>query len=139
MAIMDKACHAIAVDDHLGGHAPQAEEIDLLTIELEHLVVRIGQTNKRHRVFTPEALELLLIFWSNDDHNCIAVDKLLIVLAQLRHMLSAEWSLEAPVEDQDYGFTRPEVTQVDRLAVHVGKFEIWCDLVQFYSAHLDIS
>jgi hypothetical protein len=44
------------------------------------------------------------------------VQKLIIVLAQLRHMLLAEWSLESAVENQQHVFLAAQISQGENLA-----------------------
>ena len=44
--VVHKACDAFLVDQHLGGHAPQFEEVHLLPIELQYAGFRVWKPDE---------------------------------------------------------------------------------------------
>jgi len=100
MPIMDMPDQAFFVNDHLGWHASQLEQVDLLPVTPENSGLRVGQSDKWQRIFLPILGEGCLVLRSDDDHFGLAGAKFMIVLAQLRHVPAAEWSHKAAVEDQ---------------------------------------
>jgi len=100
MPIMDIPDQAFFVNDHLGWHASQLEQVDLLAVTPENSGLRVGQSDKWQRIFLPVFAEGCLVFRPDDDHYGLAGGKFLIILAQLRHVPAAEWSHKAAVENQ---------------------------------------
>ena len=94
---MNKTHFSLFVDEDLCGHASQLEQIDFLPVELEHLACRIGQADEGQFIFRPIEPEISRLLRPNDDNLGIALNKLLIVLAQLRQMRLAKWSKEATI------------------------------------------
>ncbi len=95
---MNEADYPLPVDDHLGGHPTQLEQVNLLPIQLQYAGLWIRQPSERKIVFAPVGRKSPLIFWTDHHDARLALDKFLIVLAQLRHMPLAEWSDEPSVE-----------------------------------------
>jgi hypothetical protein len=67
----------------------------------------IGQADKGQGFFLPIGRKTSGIFGADHYDGNIAGYKLVIVLAQLRHMLLAEWSLKGAIENQQYVFLTP--------------------------------
>ena len=101
VAIVDEARHARLVHEHLSGHPSEFEELDLLPVELQYHVPRIGQTYERKLVLGPIASERTRTFRADHHYGRLASLKLGKVLAQLRQMRAAVWSREPTVEDEE--------------------------------------
>lgn len=99
MAIMDKPQDAGFVHQHLGRHAAELEEIDLLPVKLEYFLVGIGQTDEFQLVFCEILAESIRLFRSDGDDDGVSGFKLCEILMQLHHVPAAEGSDETTVED----------------------------------------
>lgn len=104
MPVVDKTRHSSLVNQHLGGHAAQLEQVDFLSVELEHAGFGVGQANKGQGFFLSVGCKTLGIFGSDHYDGNIAGYKLVIVLAQLRHLFLAEWSDKGAIENQQHIF-----------------------------------
>lgn len=135
MPVMDKTSDAGFIDDHLGRHAPELEEIDFLPVQLEHAGFWIGQTNKRQVVLAPVGGEGQSIFRPNHDDLSLATLKFLVVMAQLHHMLLAERSEKAPVENEQHIRLPAKIGQADQLIPEVLQGKIGCRGVNGYFWH----
>lgn len=113
---MDKTRHAGLINQHLGGHAAKLEQVDFLPVELEHAGFRVGQANKGQGFFLPVGRKTFGIFGADHYNGNVARYKLVIVLAQLRHMLLAEWSDKGAVENQQHVFLAAQISQAEDLA-----------------------
>jgi len=89
-------------------HASELEPFDGLPELPGKFVVGVRNADELHLVLIPEILELLRLIRTGYDDLCLSVDKLLIVLAQLRHVPAAVRSHQCPVENQNNMFL-PEV------------------------------
>jgi hypothetical protein len=98
IAVVHEAHDALLVNESLGGHTAEFEDLDLLAVALEHDVLGVGQAGEWQVVLGEIIGELLGVIRADDEDGRVAFAKLLIVLAQLRHVRAAEWSLEAAVE-----------------------------------------
>ena len=114
--VMNKARDSRLVDQHLGRHPSQFEQVDLLPIEFEYASGWVRQANKGQGFLLPVGGKGFGIFRANDHNFHIAGDKLLIVLAQLRHVRAAEWSGKGAVENQQHIFLSVKICQVDGFA-----------------------
>lgn len=97
---MRKTHPSFFIDNNLCRHAAELEQVDFLPIELEHAMLRIGQPDKRQLMLGPIFLKQLLALGANYQDFRVLLNKLLVISAQLRRMLLAEWSGEAAVENQ---------------------------------------
>jgi hypothetical protein len=52
-------------------------------------------------------------------------------------MLAAEWSGKGAIKDQQDIFLTAEIVQADHVAAVVSKAELWGDLIEGYSCHLN--
>ena len=84
----------------------------------------VWQADEGQVVFSPIFYERIFIFRANDENHSVFVLKFLVVLAQLRHMPTAERSDKAAVENQQHGLLTTEIGQSNLLAAKVGQFEI---------------
>ena len=121
---MDEAYHTLLIHHHLGWHASQLEQVDFLTVPVEHADTGIRQTDEGQVVFLPVRLELVLAFWADYDHLGLAGDKLVIVLAQLRHMRTAEWSGKTTVENHHHVLVAAEIRKAHWSAPEIGQCKI---------------
>jgi hypothetical protein len=119
MPVMHKARDALPVDHHLGRHASQLKQIDFLAVTLEHAGGGVRQADEGQCVLFPIRLELSRAFRSDDHDLRVAGYELIIVLAQLRHMRTAEWSHKATIENKQYVLTAAEISQAYRVAVEI--------------------
>lgn len=101
VTVMDIADPSFRIDDHLGGHPPQLEDIDLLAVQFQNRMLRIRKTDKRKIVLFKVLGEPVRRFRSDDHNNGIFFNEPLVFLAQLRHVLAAEGSEESPVHHQE--------------------------------------
>ena len=62
MTVMHETRHAGFVHDHLGGHAPQLEQVDFLPVQLEHAGFRVGQANEGQVMLPPIGFKSFGIF-----------------------------------------------------------------------------
>jgi hypothetical protein len=53
LAIVSVADPALLVHDHLGGHPPQLEEVDFLSVQLLHTVFGVGRPDERQLLLRP--------------------------------------------------------------------------------------
>ena len=136
MAVVDIAGDALLVDQDLGGHAAELEEVDLLAVELEDACLRVGQADKGQRLLLEVSGEGFGVFGADHDDFDIAGKELRVVLAQLRHVRAAEGSTKGAVEDQEDVLAAAEVLQADRIAVVVGQAEVGGCLVKGYTCQI---
>jgi len=99
---MHKARHANFVYDHLSRHPPQLEQVDFLSVQLEHAGFWVGQANKGQVMLLPIGLKGFGIFWPDHNYLRLPFDEFWVILAQLRHMPLAEWSDKGAVENQQH-------------------------------------
>jgi hypothetical protein len=96
--VVYKAGYTGLINEHLRRHPSELEQLDFLSVQLEHAVFGIGQANERQRFLLPVLGECSGIFGTNNKHFDVTGDKLGILLAQLRHVRAAERSHEAAIE-----------------------------------------
>ena len=97
---MNEAYDPFFIDEGLGGHTAEFEKLDLLAVLLEHAVIGIRQAGEGQVIFAEEVSEFLAVFGADDEDGRVPFAKLLVVLAQLRHVRAAEWSLETAIENK---------------------------------------
>jgi hypothetical protein len=124
MAIMRKPYPSLFVDDDLRRHAAELEQVDFLPIELEHAMLGVGQTDEWQFMIGPIILKEMLAFWANHDDLRVALNKLLVISAQLRHVLFAERSEEAAIEDQYNVFLAAKIGKPHGFIVEIIQREI---------------
>jgi len=123
---MDEAHDALLVDQSLGGHTAEFEDLDLLAVALEHDVFGIGQAGEGQVVLAEIIGELLGVFRTDDENGRVAFAKLFINLAQLRHVRAAERSLETTVENQQNVLLTLVVGERNRMTLVILQHEIGC-------------
>ena len=116
---MDVSYNPLLVDDQLCWHPSQFEPFDLLAVDAGNSMAGVSQSLKGNVVFLPIGLELISAVRADGDHNGISRDELIMILAQLRHVPAAEWSIEATVEDQHDMRVPGIVRDTDHLATRV--------------------
>ncbi len=136
VAVVHEARHPGFVDEHLGRHAAELEQLDLLPILLEDLVLGIRQPNERQVVLSPVSRERLGVLGAHDHYRRLPLLELLIVLAQLRHVPTAERSGETPIEHEEHVTLAPQVGKVEGPAAVVRKFEVGCWYIERDARHL---
>lgn len=117
MPIVNPAHNACLIDDRLGWHAPEFKDLDLLPIGFQHLMLGVSNPDEGQLVFAEVVFKSVLVVRSNDNHLGAAIDKYLVVLAQLRHMPAAEGSLEAAVEYEQYSFCTLERRELESISL----------------------
>ena len=100
MTIVHESRHARLIHDHLGGHAPQLEQVDFLPVQLEHAGLGVRQSHEGQTLLAPMRRKGSGVFWSHDKHLRLPFGKFTSVLAQLRQVTPAEWSNKATVEHE---------------------------------------
>jgi hypothetical protein len=78
--------------------------------------LRVGQAKKGQGFFLPVGCKTFGIFGADHYNGNVARYKLVIVLAQLRHMLLAEWPDKGAVENQQHVFLAAQISQAEDLA-----------------------
>ena len=81
MSITD---HAICIHHADQRHASQLEEVDFLLIASRHLVIRIGQADKRKLFISPILTEGVLAIRTNGKNLRTASRELFVLIAQAR-------------------------------------------------------
>jgi hypothetical protein len=83
------------------------------------VLLRVAQAGKWQTVCLPEGGGLLRVAHCHHDNFRTEGLKLLVVLSQLRYMLTAEWSAEVAQEDEDDGRTLPVIGEGDILSLFI--------------------
>jgi len=86
MSITD---HALPIHHADQRHASQLKEIDLLPITQRHLVIRIGQADKRKLLLIPILTKSILAIGTDGKNLCVAICKLSVLIAQARQLRAA--------------------------------------------------
>ena len=76
--------HALRIHHADQRHASQLEEIDLLPIAQRHLMIRIGQADKRKFMLIPILAECVLAIGTNGKNLRAAARELLVLITQAR-------------------------------------------------------
>jgi hypothetical protein len=108
----------------LRGLASELEKIHFLSVPLQHGMRWVGQADEGQLVLFPVHEKCLGALGSNHNHFRVLRDKLVIVLAQLRHVPAAERSEESAVEDQQNVFVSAKIRETDLVSVEVSQCEI---------------
>jgi hypothetical protein len=74
-------------------------------------------------------------FRTNHQNLNLLFHKLIVILAQLRHVPSAKRSHETAIEDQDYILAALEIRKTHGLTVEILQSKIRCFLVDGYFGH----
>jgi len=72
--------HALRVHHADQRHASQLEEIDLLPIAQRHLMIRIGQADKRKFLLSPILVECVLVIGTNGENFRAAARELFVLI-----------------------------------------------------------
>ena len=129
MPIMDETRHTSLIHQHLGRHAPEFEQVDLLAIQVQDGMPGIGEAGKGQVIIAEIFAECPGILRTNDQDRGFTLLKLCKGLAQLRHVRAAEWSHKPAVENEQ-NIPAKKLRKSDWLAMVVGQFEIWCRSIQ---------
>jgi len=89
------------IDQDLRRHPSQFEQVDLLPIQYQDTVFRVGQPAEGQFVLREVVRELRCTLRSDDEDDGTMPRELLVVLTQLREMRTAERSHEAAIEYQE--------------------------------------
>jgi len=122
VSIVNPAHEAFPVDDRLSRHAPEFEELDLLSVRLQHLMLWVSNSDKGQFVIAEVVFKRLWAVRSYDNDLGVVIDEGLVILAQLRHMPAAEGSLETAVKHQQDLFAsleRGKLKSVSPVVLHV--------------------
>jgi len=140
-AVVLVANHPFFIDYQLSRHAPQLEYFHFLPVQFRYGVIGVGQADEGHCVFVPPVREGLRILRADGDDLGASLNEFLILLTQLRHVLSAVRSNEAAVEDEDDVFSAFVAGELYLAAFAVAKLEIggWLGLDYLDIAHSSIS
>ncbi len=76
--------HALRIHHADQWHASHFEEIDLLSITQRHLMIQIGQADKRQLLLIPILAECILAIGTNGENLPAALRELLVLIAQAR-------------------------------------------------------
>jgi len=71
MAIVDIADLPLPVNDDLGRHASQFEQVDFLAVKLQHARLRVGQAGERQIVLIPIGLKRPAAFSGPTTTTCV--------------------------------------------------------------------
>lgn len=132
---MHVPCNALPVNDHLSGHTPKLEKVYLLAVKLQYTGLRVRQTDKRQVVLRKVSGKSLFVFWTDHKDGGFPLNKILKVLAQLRHVLLAEWSGKAAVEYQQDVLFPFVIREMDGLTLKILQGEIRGRGIQCYFWH----
>jgi hypothetical protein len=105
---VDEASDTRFIHENLCWQATEAEQPDLLTVQLQNAVAGVWQSGKGQIVFAEIGGKGLLILRTHNHYRRIPLHKRLVILAQLRQVLAAEGSEETAVEDQQDMLLPPE-------------------------------
>jgi hypothetical protein len=106
---MDEAHDPLFVHQDLGRHAAEFEDLYLLPVQLQDPVFGIWQTGKGQLMLAEIVGKFTGIFGPGDQNHHIPLDEFLLISAQLRQVRAAEWSVKAPVQDQQDVFLSLEL------------------------------
>lgn len=87
-------------------------------------MIRIRQTCKGQLIFFEVRFELLAVLRASDQNLDISFNESVIVAAQLRQVLPAERSFEAPVHDEQDVSLTPKLTEFDAISVEIPECKI---------------
>jgi len=110
---VSEASRAHSVDEDLCGHPAELEKVHFLAVEFEDGGCGIGEADEGKIVVAPIRSKGWCAFGPNDDNLALSIDKVLIVLAQLRQMRSAKGSEEAAVENEEHVFAATQGGQAE--------------------------
>lgn len=102
ISVMHIPKHAGLINKHLRGKSTQLERLDLLSIQPLNDVFRIRYPDKRQIFLQPVFLKKFGFLRSDNDYFCIRFYEVLIIPAQLRQILAAEWSGKSAIENQQH-------------------------------------
>jgi hypothetical protein len=121
--IVDEAHNALFVDDQLGRHAAEFEDLDLLTEQFKNCVAGVGQTNEVKIFFLPILLKCRSIFGTHHHDQGISRFEGLRRLTQLRHVLAAKGSSKAAIEDQQQVIAAL-IAELKGIPIRIGKLKV---------------
>ena len=137
ISIMLVAYHPVFINNELGGHAAELENLDLLPVLVGNLVAGVEQVDEGQLLFLTVVFYGLRIVRPDDQDFGAACAELSIILAQLRHVPAAVRSEHAPVENQDDVRFAAVVGKAHRTALDVGQGEVGSGCVGESGSHRD--
>ena len=114
---------SISINHHHEGHAPQFEEVHLLFVAQGHLVIGIGQSDKRQVLCPPIHRERRRPIRADGEDLGPSTCELRIVVAKARQLRAAVWSEEAAQKCEDDG-PATEIREADNPATCVANLKI---------------
>ncbi len=132
---MDIPKYPVLIDQHLCRQPAQLEQPDFLPIPLQHDMLWIGQAGERQVVFLPVITERIGALGADDNDSSILGLETIMVLTQLRHVLSAKRSDESPVEHGHHMFLAPHVRKGKVVSFKILQGEIWGKCIQLDFCH----
>lgn len=109
----------ININHHQGRQSSQFEQFYLLAVGIGHLMVRVGQPDKRVLLVTPGTNYLGVIFGANNHNLRIVINELLIIVAQLRQVRAAVRSGQATIEHQHHVLLSSKPRQRNGLSLNI--------------------
>lgn len=135
MPIVDETGDPIFIDGDLGGHAPKLEEVYFLPVALQDRVAGVGQANEWQGIGFPVQRKCQTVFRSNHQDHGVLFCEFVVILAQLRHVPSAEGSEKAAIENEQDVLLQVKICEADLIAVEIGQCEIGGGFVEFSTTH----
>ena len=114
---MNIAGDALLVDQHLGRHTAELEQLYFLPVFFENAGLGVGQTAEGQAFLCEVVRERLGVFAPENENGRVPFHKLIVVPAQLRHVRAAVWSGEAAVEDEQDVLFFFVIRKADRAAL----------------------
>ena len=129
------AGHAVFVDDNLGWHASQLEEFDLLPVAFQYRVFRVWQPDKRKIIFREILGAGYFVLRAYHDDFGVQPGEIFGILAQLRHMRTAERSGKTTIKNQHYIFLAAKIGKFHNLSPVIDQFKFGGKFTQSHFTH----
>ncbi len=98
---MGVAYNALFVDDQLGRHAAEFDDVYFLSIFSQNSKGWIGEACKWQIIFLPIVKKCLCVITPDHDDLSFMLYKFFMILTQLRHMPLAKVSKQPTIENQE--------------------------------------
>lgn len=122
---MRKTNVPLFVDDAVQRHAPELEQVHLLTVHARHPVIGVRQTYEGNILVLPIAFEGLGIVRSDRNDHDIPPYKALMIIPQARQLRAAIRSHEAAQEGKHHRFAPAVIRKADEVSLDVSQLEVW--------------
>ncbi len=137
VAVVRIVDHPVFADGYHARHASELQEFEFLTQDVQMLFVWIRDAREGKLFFFPEAGHFIRFVCANRDDFGVTLDKLVIILTQLRQMPAADWSPEAPKHHEDNVVVTDVVAKIVGLPSGVEHVERWCLGARGRGRHVD--